>query len=117
MALAIALNHGSRKDDEWFDEPDELDRVENALHVIDNIDEPVEAAAVLAYRMARAQGFGEANKRTAFLLARWLLDRNGIDGVAVLPSDDRVVADLLVRAASGHDVQKEIVSLFKSRWT
>lgn len=40
---------------------DELDRVENALHAIDNVDEPVEAAAVLAYRVARAQGFGEAN--------------------------------------------------------
>lgn len=116
MALAIALNHASREDDEWFNEPDELDRVENALHAIDNLEEPVEAAAVLAYRVARAQGFGEANKRTAFLLARWLLDRNGIDGAAVLPSDDRVVADLLVKAASGNDVQNEIVSLFKSRW-
>ena len=72
MALAIALNRAVREDDEWFDEPDDLDRVDSALHAIDDIDDAVAAAGVLAYRVARAQAFGEANKRTALLLARGL---------------------------------------------
>jgi prophage maintenance system killer protein len=68
------------------------------------------AAGALAYRVARAQGFAEGNKRTALLLARWLLDRNGLDGAALLPHDDRALADLLVKAAAGTDVQHQIVS-------
>lgn len=57
IALAVAINRAVRDHDEWFDEPDELDRVERALVAIDAIDEPVRAAAVLACRVARAQGF------------------------------------------------------------
>ena len=65
--------------------------------------------------MARAQAFGEGNKRTAFLLARWLLDRNGQEASTLLPSEDRVFADLLVKAAAGSDVQEEILKLLESR--
>ncbi|MBA3509927.1 MAG: Fic family protein [Thermoleophilaceae bacterium] len=72
----------------WWDEPDELERVERALARIDDIDDPVRAAGVLAYRIARAQAFGEGNKRTALLLARWVLDRNGLDGRVLLPPND-----------------------------
>jgi prophage maintenance system killer protein len=75
----------------------------------------VEAAAILACRVARAQGFTEGNKRTALLLARWLLDRNGVDGAVVLPAEDREFADILVKSASGLDVEKTAVSLFKGR--
>lgn len=32
---------------------------------------------MVVYRVAQARAFGEGNKRTALLLARWLLDRNG----------------------------------------
>jgi len=53
----------------------------------------VDAAAVLAYRVTRAQGFTEGNKRTALLLARWLLDRNGIDGAVIIP---RGITSLLI---------------------
>jgi prophage maintenance system killer protein len=60
------------------------------------------------------QAFGEGNKRTALLLARWLLDRNGVDGAAVLPPD-REFGDLLVRAAAGNDVESEIVALLVAR--
>ena len=73
------------------------------------------AAGVLAYRVARAQGLAEGNKRTALLLARWLLDNDGVDGGQILPHDDRVIADLLVRAASGTVVEEEITSILDPR--
>ncbi len=66
---------------------------------------------MLAFRVARAQGFAEGNKRTALLLARWLLDHNGLDGHALLPGDDRALADLLIKAAAGTDVESEIIAL------
>jgi prophage maintenance system killer protein len=115
LALAIALNHATRQDDEWFDEPDDLERVQRALDAVSEIEDPVRAAAIVAYRVARAQGFGEGNKRTAFLLAKWILDRNGLDGSAILPPDDRAVADLLVNAAAGQDVQDDLANLLDSR--
>lgn len=112
--LAVAINRAVRHADEWFDEPDELDRLARALATIDEIDDPVNAAGVLAFRVCRAQAFGEGNKRTALLLARWVLDRNGEDGNSVLPPDDRHLAGLLVQAAAGLDVEAEIVALFRS---
>lgn len=115
LDLVVAINHTTRDADEWFDEPDDLDRVSGALDAIAGIADVVEAAAVVAFRIARAQGFGEGNKRTALLIARWVLDRNGVDGAVILPPDDRVVADLLVRAASGHDVETELLSLLTAR--
>jgi prophage maintenance system killer protein len=69
LDLAVALNHGARQEAEWFDEPDDLDRVRRALAAIDDVDDPITAAATLAFRVARARAFGEGNKRTAFLLA------------------------------------------------
>ena len=115
LRLAIAINQQVRADDEWFDEPDGFDRVDSALQAIDGLTDPVEAAAVLAYRIARAQGFTEGNKRTALLLARWVLDSNDMDGRRIMDPDDRGLADLLVRAASGHDVEQEILRLFTDR--
>jgi len=111
----VAINHVVRREDEWFDEPDELDRVARALAAIDLVEDPVEAAAVLAYRVARAQAFGEGNKRTALLVARWVLDRNGLEGATFLPSDDRDISTLLVKAASGQDVGADFASLLLSR--
>src|SRR3974390_3095181 len=107
--MAVAFNAAVSSADGWFDEPDELDRLANALAAINDFEDPVHAAGVLAFRVARAQPFGEGNKRTAVLLARWVLDRNGVDGAAIIPPDDRKLADLLVKAASGRDVQTEIV--------
>ena len=115
LALAVAVNRAVREQDEWFDEPDDLDRVERAIAAIETIHDPVEAAAVLACRLTRAQGFTEGNKRTGLLLARWLLDRNDVDGAMLLPPDDREFADLLVKAASGHDVEDEAVALLRRR--
>lgn len=111
----MEFNRAVREGDERFDEPDDLERVKRALAAIDDIDDPVEAAAMLAYRVVRAQGFGEGNKRTALLLTRWLLDHNGIDGATILPPDDRSFADLLVKAASGRDVTIDVVKLLNAR--
>ncbi len=115
LELAVAINRPVRYDDEWFDEPDDLDRVERALAAIAEVDDVVTAAAALAYRVTRAQAFGEGNKRTAVALARWLLDRNGENGRQLLPVDYRVVPDLLVEAAAGRDVQERIIEVFQAR--
>lgn len=115
LQLAIAFNERVRASDEWFDEPDELDRVDKALRSIESIEDPVKAAAVLAYRIARVQGFTEGNKRTALLLARWTLDNNGVEGRGVLDPDDRELANLLVQAASGNDVEAEVIRFFMDR--
>jgi prophage maintenance system killer protein len=115
LALATAINRAVREADEWFSEPDDVDRVERALASIDDIHEPVAAAGMLAFRVTRAQGFAEGNKRTALLLARWVLDHNGKDGLALLPPDDRDLADLLIKAAAGAEVESQIVELIISR--
>ena len=115
LELAVAINRLVRQEDERFDEPDEFDRLERALDAIGGIDDPIRAAAVVAYRVARAQAFGEGNKRTGLLLAKWILDRNGEDGTALLPPDDREFGALLVRAASGLDVEADMVELLRLR--
>jgi hypothetical protein len=50
LALAMAINRAVREHDKWFDEPDELDRVQRALGSIDEMDDLISAAAVVAYR-------------------------------------------------------------------
>lgn len=84
LRLAVAISQMIRGSDEWFDEPDELDRVESGLQSVHGLDDPVEAAAVIAFRVTRAQGFAEGNKRTALLLAKWTLDNNGRDGRQII---------------------------------
>lgn len=66
LELAIAVNEAVREEDEWFDEPDDLERLAAALASISSMEDPLEAAAVLVYRVTRAQAFGEASKRTAY---------------------------------------------------
>lgn len=112
LRLAIAINQRVRDSDEWFDEPDELDRVESALQSVHGLVDPVEAAAILAFRVTRAQGFAEGNKRTALLLAKWILDNNGRDGRQIIDPADRQLAGLLIKAASGQDVEADIVRHF-----
>jgi prophage maintenance system killer protein len=111
---AVAFNRSERRKDEWFDEPDDLDRVQRALDSIADVDDVVQAATALAHRVTRAQGFGEGSKRTALLLARWF-DRNRENGLRLLPAEDRVVADLLVAAAGGRNVEQDVVEVLNSR--
>jgi hypothetical protein len=40
-----------------------------------------------------------------------MLDRNGFGGVGVLPPGDRLVADLLVKAASGTESRRSLAAL------
>lgn len=115
LRLAIEINERVRCDDERFDEPDELDRVEAAIQSIDDFDDPIAAAGAIAFRVTRAQGFTEGNKRTALLLARWILDNNGFDGSRIIDPDDRELADLLVEAAAGRNVEAEILQFFVDR--
>jgi prophage maintenance system killer protein len=115
LDLAVAFNRSIRESDEWFDEPDDLDRVGAALQAADGIEDPIELAATVAYRVARAQGFSEGNKRTAMLLAKWTFDRNGTEGERIIPPHDRDLADLLVKAAAGLDVGAQVLELFRSR--
>ena len=49
LQLAVEINKRVRTSDEWFDEPDELDRVDAALRSISEVSDPLNAAAVLAY--------------------------------------------------------------------
>lgn len=72
---------------------------------------------MLAARISRSQAFGEGNKRTALLVARWILDRNDLDGPIFLQPDDFALGRLLLDAAGGGDVEAEIVSLFLARRT
>jgi hypothetical protein len=56
LQLAVGINRRVRASDEWFEEPDDLDRVENALKSIDDISDPLQAATVLAYRVTKRPG-------------------------------------------------------------
>jgi prophage maintenance system killer protein len=76
---------------------------------------PANAAAVLAFRLTKAQGFPEGNERTAITAGAMDPRHNGVDGRRNLDSSDRVLADLLVQPASGKDLKDEIVDFFVDR--
>jgi prophage maintenance system killer protein len=111
----VAFNRATRGDDEWFDEPDDLERVRGALRRLEGLTDAVEAAAAAAFAIAGSQAFGEGNKRTSLLAARWILDRNGEDGTRIIPPDDRALAGLLEQAAFGKEVGDQILQLLSGR--
>jgi prophage maintenance system killer protein len=117
LRLPQAFNEALREPHEWFEEPDDLDRLSTALVSIDAIEDPVDAAATLAYPVTRAQAFGEANKRTPCSWPAWVLDYNCQYADLLPPPDDREVADLLVREAAGADVGDELTEILRSRRT
>jgi prophage maintenance system killer protein len=115
LETVVAFNHSVRAGDEWFDEPDELHRVERLLSLLTNETDPVVAAALSVSRLTLAQAFTEGNKRTAVLVGLWILDRNGLDSAKYITEDDNELAVLLLRAARGIDVSNEVIDLFSSR--
>ncbi len=46
LRLAIEINNSVRETDEWFDEPDDMDRVEQALSSIDYGENPLRRLGV-----------------------------------------------------------------------
>lgn len=48
-------------------------------------------------------------------LARWMLDNNGLEGSRILDPDDRELADLLLQAAAGRNVEAESLRFFVDR--
>lgn len=54
LEQAIAFNASIREADEWFDEPDELERVEKVLDALIVETDPVAAAATILSRLTRA---------------------------------------------------------------
>lgn len=115
LTLIVGINASIRHDDEWFDEPDELSRIQRIIDELAEIEDPVNAAGLMAYRIAKSQAFSEGNKRTAVLAARWILDENQADGLRFIPENDLDLASLLLRAARGEDVGDQVLALFESR--
>lgn len=114
----IACNELVRDPDELSPsaDDDDLDLVEAALDRARVVTDAVDAAGVLVYQIAAAQGFFEGNKRTAVLIGRWFLDANtDRDPDDLIRPDDRELGAILLRAARGDDVEKEIVALFRKR--
>jgi hypothetical protein len=117
----IACNELVRAPDETSPsaEDDDLDLVAAALERARTVADPVDAAAVLVYEIAAAQGFFEGNKRTAVLIGRWFLTVNtNRDPDVLIRPDDRELGALLIRAARGDDVEHvedEIIELLRSR--
>jgi prophage maintenance system killer protein len=106
--VVAAIKRSVLHEDEVFDEPSELDRISRILAGLANEDDPVRASALAASRIARSQAFAEGNKWTALLVARWILDRNGLDGKAIIPKSDLELANSLLRAARGEVVHSDL---------
>ena len=114
LRWVVFLNARVRSDDEWFDEPDDVERVARVLlSVRQDAADAVDAASLLMARLARAQAFGEGNKRTSILAAQWIVDRN-LSAEDRFNLDDMEVADLLVQASVGVDVEGAVLDRVRS---
>ena len=115
LELAVAFNEALRQPDEWFQEPDESDRVERAISSVAEELDVVRAVGLLMARLVRAQGFTEGNKRTAFALGAWTLEQDGLSAKLILQASDMSILDLLLQATRGADVAEELVELLRVR--
>jgi hypothetical protein len=60
--VVLAINASVRHDDEWFDEEDEVHRIEKILGNLQMESDPLIAAALATGRIARSQAFPKATK-------------------------------------------------------
>jgi prophage maintenance system killer protein len=112
LAEVCEINRSVRDGDEWFDDPDDLERVARVLaSITDDGSDPIGVAGVLMARIARAQAFGEGNKRTAFVAAVLFLEDANLDGAI---ADSEEVRQLLVRASMGADIEAAMISALRS---
>jgi prophage maintenance system killer protein len=114
LTLIVIINTSVRDPDEFFDDEDDLDRVERVLQVSENISDPVLLAGLLMSRLARSQAFTEGNKRTALAVAHFVLLANGYDPEIYLPPGDARISDYLLLAARGVNVEQEIIGVMTS---
>jgi len=115
---AIACNEAVRESSEVSTtaDDDDLDRVDRALRRAASQRDPIEAVASILYEITAAQGFYEGNKRTAVLLARWLIGINmSIEPDALIPPDDERLGDLLIATARGDDTYRALRELLIER--
>jgi prophage maintenance system killer protein len=111
LDLIVTINASVRGPDEFFDDEDDLDRVERVLQASENISDPVLLAALLMSRLARSQAFTEGNKRTALAVAHFVLLTNGYVPEVYLPPEDTRISDYLLLAARGDNVEREIIGV------
>ena len=114
LALIVIINTSVRDPDEFFDDEDDLDRVERVLQASENISDPILLAGLLMSRLARSQAFTEGNKRTALAVAHFVLQANGYDPEKYIPPDDTRISDYLLLAARGDNVEQEIIGVMTS---
>lgn len=115
LETIVAINSSVRHEDEWFEDQDELDRIEVIIRDLLTETDPLIAAAIATSRIARSQAFTEGNKRTALLVGRWILDHNDLRGDQIIPNSDLELANLLLKAARGEDISQLVIALFRSR--
>ncbi|MHB8190412.1 MAG: Fic family protein [Ferrimicrobium sp.] len=111
LDLIVAINASMRDPDEFFDDEDDLDRVERVLQASENVSDPVLLAGVLMSQLARSQAFTEGNKRTALAVAHFVLLANGYVPEVYLPPEDTRISDYLLLAARGDNVEREIIGV------
>jgi hypothetical protein len=114
--LAVAFNHATREEDEWFEEPDDgVDRSQRLLDAWEVVRgagqcaccphrELVPRTIRYASTAAASTGSSPAGCSTATAL-KWRF----------LPPDGREFGELLVRAAAGNDVESEVAALLVAR--
>lgn len=101
-----------READEWFDDdPDDIPRLERVLASITEDPDPIVTAAALMARIARAQAFGEGNKRTSLVVGSLYLELRGVDPRLI---DSDAVRRLLVQASVGTDVEADLLAALRA---
>lgn len=114
LDLIVGINASVRSPDEFFDDEDDLYRVERILETLADVSDPVSLAGLLMSRLARSQAFTEGNKRTAVAVAYFVLETNGYSPEEYLPPHDVDITHYLLLAARGENVEQAILDAMAS---